>query len=88
MNSRTPLYFSKYASMNILASLVSMPSCCERPKGDSPYTMPNVDCLGAAAMFGVELIARDPEDLRCRERVDVLPGAVGLDQKLVFGEVR
>src|SRR6185503_18724108 len=31
--------------MNFLASLCSMPSCCDSPKGESPYTMPKFTAL-------------------------------------------
>ena len=39
-------------------------------------------------MLGIELLARHPENLRCRERMNVLPRAIGLDQQLILGEVR
>ena len=46
-----------------------------------------VDGLGAVAGFLVELGDWNAEDFRCGEGVDVLAGAVGVEQERVLGEV-
>jgi hypothetical protein len=58
------------------------------PERREPVHDAEIDGLGPAAVLGGDLFTRHAENLRRSERMNVFPGAVGLDQQLVFREVR
>ena len=74
--------------MYCVAVFWSMPSCAARPKGDDAVDDAEVDGLGAVAGLFVHGGGVDAEDLGGGERVDVLAGAVGVEQQRVLREVR
>src|SRR5262249_52997206 len=59
-------------------------------EGEGPLAVDGaeIDGLGAGSLLGGDLRLGDPEDQRGGLAVDVAPGAEGIDELLVLGEMR
>src|ERR1700757_4091416 len=88
MNARTPLYFSKYALMNCLASLGSVPKFLRESKRREPIHNAEIHHLRLATVIGRDHQRRNSKHLRSGQRMDVVPAAVSLDQQRIARKVR
>ena len=79
---------SKYRAMKSAASSLLIPSCCARPNGVCPYTIPKFTAFARSRCSGVTDVDGQPENFGGRPPMNVFARRERLRQRRIAGKMR